>query len=599
MIKQLETLTKEEEKVLKAIIKGYPLNTKSVLMLAKEIKTAPEWEGILDKYKQKLQIEEEFEKKIKKEMQYYSSPNETWTHKGHKSLSENIRKHDIHLNHSNPTKYLNDEEYKQYESAYKNEISMRQQSLENSRISLGTSSQFDIFNKFKENKDEITETLTEYMDQYFYPGNVIRYLSLLDKRFCDFHETCDYDRFKEGDDYTCGSIHNNIFLYSFLDIVDVKCLYICFHNGKNYISPLNDKAFHKFIQKKENLPYDDMMQTNDVLKKQHHEIIRTSLSHVLKRFEKIYSTTNRLEIPCQLYDIVIKHNMFHFDEEIDSTFEVELTGINNKHFVSSIINNANHSISIIKSNKKKYFNPSYGSGINETFRLYDYVPLFNQNYYIKKDSFANVNHEMHKVDANEYGNVGELFNSRFMFGLNKSIYAYTGDNLHFFSNRHQLRKNKIYKTISGGSNSVLYIPYNSKGFCWYSSIISSLFYADEMDVIMLKKSMRYVKKAIDTIKIFQSKLRSVNSQTLIKYSKYNKEKQELLNSMIFINIFVYTSYAVIMKNKISEVPFKEAWIECLNSILISGDILKEWNNKLLQITATTWKHRTINKKKIQ
>jgi hypothetical protein len=139
--------------------------------------------------------------------------------------------------------------------------------------------------------------------------------------------------------------------------------------------------------------------------------------------------------------------MFNYDIEIDSLFEVKLTGINNKNFIASIINN-NHSISVIKLNDKKYFNPSFETVISEKYRIYDYTPLFNNYYYLKKDYFANTEHELNKIDIKTYeDNIRELYNSRFMYGLNKSIYAYTGDNLHLFSNRHQLRKQKKYKSI--------------------------------------------------------------------------------------------------------------------------------------------------------
>ena len=71
-----------------------------------------------------------------------------------------------------------------------------------------------------------------------------------------------------------------------------------------------------------------------------------------------------------------------------------------------------------------YFNPSFETGINEKYRIYDYTPLFNNNYYLKKDYFTNTNHELNKIEIKTYkNNVKELYNSLFMYGLNKSIYA--------------------------------------------------------------------------------------------------------------------------------------------------------------------------------
>jgi hypothetical protein len=135
--------------------------------------------------------------------------------------------------------------------------------------------------------EDIIEKIILYMDKYFYPGNIIRYLSMLDNIFCDFNETYDYGRFKKDDDYKCGTIHNNIFLYIFLQILDIKCLYLCFHNGKHYISPLNDKGFLSFIQTKSNLPYNNMLD-NPNISKIYYENIQLSLNKILKKFEKVF-----------------------------------------------------------------------------------------------------------------------------------------------------------------------------------------------------------------------------------------------------------------------------------------------------------------------
>jgi len=486
-------------------------------------------------------------------------------------------------NKASSVKYIDDNKYRSLDEKYKKNISLRSKSLiDSSRNTSITKINYD---------EDIIEKIILYIDKYFYPGNIIRYLSMLDNRFCDFNETCDYGRFKKDDDYKCGTIHNNIFLYNFLQILDIKCLYLCFHNGKHYISPLNDKGFLSFIQTKSNLPYDNML-NNPNISKIYYENIQLSLNKILKKFENVFfnQETNKLEIPCQLYDLVIKHNMFNYDIEIDSMFEVKLIGINNKNFIASIINNNNHSISVIKLNDKKYFNPSFETGISEKYRIYDYTPLFNNYYYLKKDYFANTEHELNKIDIKTYeDNIKELYNSRFMYGLNKSIYAYTGDNLHLFSNRHQLRKQKKYKIMNGGSNNInLYIPPNKKGFCWYLSIISSIFYADEICTIMLNKSIRYINKSINLLIKYGDELHSIRNETLLNYKKFNKDKTNIINMMIYLNIFVYTSYSTIVKNKFNDITSKKNWKLCLNYLFENEKIINLWNNYLLKFTAIEW-----------
>ena len=603
MEKRLEDLSDNELKAIKAIINGYPM-TSEMMKIKKDLNN--ESGSIYKNVYILLKIENDKKKALEKfkkeEMKRYRSFDERKINILHKSLSlkrkiPNLQK----LNKSmksiknNPTKptsinYINDDKYKLYDDNYKKVISARSKSL---TVSKSISSAINL------EEEDIIDNLKSYMDKYFYPGNIIRYLSMLDKRFCDFNETCDYGRFKKEDDYKCGSIHNNIFLYNFLQIIDVKCLYICFHNGKHYISPLNDKVFLSFIQTKSNLPYDNMLDNPEINKK-YYDTILSSLNKTFEKFKKIFynSETHKLEIPCQLYDLVIKHNMFNYDIEINAMLEVKLLGINNKNFISSIINNNSHSISVIKLNDKKYFNPAYENGITEKYRMYEYTPLFNQNYYLKKDSFSNTEHELNKINIKDIEKiedikgVRELYNSRFMYSLNKSIYAYTGDNLHLFSNRHPLRKLKKYKVVNGGSslknNISLYIPSNRNGFCWYLSIISSIFYADEISTIMLNKSIRYIKRSIDLLIKYAAELETVRNETLINYNRFNKDKTNIINMLIYINIFVYTSYALIVKNKFHEITDKKNWILCLNSLFENEKIINYWNNYLLKFTLIEW-----------
>jgi hypothetical protein len=597
MVKKLEDLNKEELIAIKTIVNNYPLTSKLMI----DIKKNPDYKDVIDILRVKIKKEKEFNNMIKKEMEDYKSPDEKYINnhlnkslsynKNNTKITKSTKKLSNNINYSiyndSPVKYLNDDEYKEYDEKYKQNISRRSKSLEKSinTISINTNN--------LHNEEDIIDNLILFMDKYFYPGNIIKYLSMLDKRFCDFNELCDYGRFKIEDDYKCGTIHNNIFLYNFLNILDIKCLYICFHNGKHYISPLNDKRFLNFIQTKNNLPYDNMLEETENYNK-YADTIQSSLNRILSKFKKVYynDSSNKLEIPCELYDIVIKHNMFNYDFEINTDFEVKLLGINNKKFVSSIINNSNHSISIIKINDKKYFNPSYETGIKETYRMYEYVPLFNENYHLEKDHFANINHEMIKInskDIDDYDN-RELYNSRFMYNLNKSIYAYTGDNLHIFSNRHKLRKQKIYKIIEGGTNNIsLYIPPNKHGFCWYSSIISSIFYADEISIIMLNKSIRYIKKSIDLLIQYNNDYNNIRKKTIINYNIYEKDKENIINLMIYINTFIYTSYASIIKNKINEITDIKNWLLCLKYIFDNENVINIWNDILLTITNIEWK----------
>jgi hypothetical protein len=581
-MKKIENLTKEELIAIKSIINNYPVTSKLMM----DIKKNAEYKEVIELVKEKMQKEREFRKQIDEEMEDYISPRSYYLNK-QKSLSN--EKHNTNRNHQSlryikksNTKsksiYINSAEYTEYERKYKQFISSRGKSISASR-SLSRQ-----INNLEE--EYIVKMLIIYMNKYFYPGNMIRYLSLLDKRFCDLNVGKVYTRYNDSDKYSCETVHNNIFLYNFLKIVDVKCLYICFHNGKHYISPLNDKSFFNFMNKQENLPYIENWDTE--IETKFNENIKAALERILFKFKHVYEQNKKLEIPCQLYDLVIKHNMFHFDFEIDSKYEVNLIGMNNKHFVSSIINNDAHSISILKLNNKIYFSPSVSSGIiKESYRVYKYVPLFNQYYYFKNDAFSNIYHELINIDVKDFKDSKQLYNSRFMFGLNKSVYAYTADNLHLFSNRHKSRKLKRY---AGGGNKIdMVLPANKNGFCWYSSIIASIFYADEISIIMLNKSIRYIKKSLDILQKYNSSINIMKNFTILDYKNYQDDKEVILNIMIYINIFVYTSYACIIKKQFNEINDKTNWIFCLDYVIRNENLLSFWNKFLINLMHITCK----------
>ena len=587
-MKKLDDLTKEELIAIKNIVNNYPLTSKIML----DVKKNPEYTQVIEIVKAQMKKQREFNEMIDKEMQTYKSPVLKLSKK-HKSLSykhQTYRKSRknrsaMHLSkkklNKSPSRYIDSQEYKEYEEKYKQYISPRSKSLTTSS-NASTTDTFD--------EEYAIHNLISYMHKYFYPGNMIRYLSMLDKRFCDLNEGTVYTRFIQEDNYSCESIHNNIFLYNFLHIIDIKCLYICYHKGKHYISPLNDRLFLKFIQKRENLPHENMLDKSADMKMKFSEHIRRSLDKMFVKFRHAYDSDSKIiDIPCQLYDLVIKHNMFHYDFEVDPKFEVKLSGINNKHFVSSIINNKEHSISIVKLKNKTYFSPSLSSGIiSETYRVYNYVPLFNKHYDFQNDAFSNLYHKLMEVDVNQH-DVRDLYSSRFMFGLNKSIYAYTADNLHFFSNRHQLRKQKRYVAYTGGNGINLVIPPNKNSFCWYLSIISSLFYADEIGIVILNKSVRYIKRYIDILQKYNVNLSIMKTFTSLNYAKYANDKEHIINIMVYINAFVYTSYACLMKQQLQQITDKKNWLFCLNYIFENEKLIRGWNDTLLALTRITSK----------
>jgi hypothetical protein len=105
---------------------------------------------------------------------------------------------------------------------------------------------------------------------------------------------------------------------------------------------------------------------------------------------------------------------------------------------------------------------------------------------------------------------------------------------------------------------------------------------------MLNKSIRYINSSIDLLINYAAELETVRNETLLNYNKFNKDKTNIINMLIYINIFVYTSYALIVKNKLHEITDKKNWILCLNSLFENEKIINYWNNYLLKFTSIEW-----------
>ena len=578
--KTLKNLTKEEVKIIIEIIKKYPSTN---FLKTKQILQNPAYKDAIEEMRLYLSKKEKIDKIVKNEMEDYNSPLSNFVfNKKYKSLplsqkNNKIKFNSLDLKKNNlvysPNIYLNDSEYNHYNELYKKYISPRSKSISDKSIDEEDILIFE------------TQNILNILDKYFYSGDIIKILSILDNRFIDYVEQYDKDRLLL-ENYRCGSIHFNIFLYNFLNLIDVKCLYICFHNGKNYLSPLNNKKFLNFIQLKENLAYDNML-NDDIIKTKYYNAIKEALDNVYQKFQKVFST--KLEIPCSIYDIVIKHNVFNFDIEFDDLIEVKLLELTNNDYKTSIISNNSHVLSILKCNNKILFNPAFKTKtINKNYRIYDYIPLKNKFYDLDKDSFTGIYHSLKNIEITDDIDTKFLYNSQFFNGNTSSIYAFTGDNLHFFSNRHNLLKNKAY--IGGKINidcPPLYIQDNDRGFCWYLSIISSLFYSDDISIILLNKSIRYIYKNIDKIIEYNSLINELKLQKRIDYSKYNIDLKIIINFIIYINIFLYTSYATIIKKKTNNITNKKKWNISLSFLLNNEKIIKNLLNLLLNYTNIT------------
>ena len=406
---------------------------------------------------------------------------------------------------------------------------------------------FNILQKKTEIIRKFDLSFTTFNKKLIYPATLINIMSRISnlkifniakkKNYADLYESY-------------GSITRINYLLTILDTIGMKVLYIINNDNKLYYSPLNYRKIRNVIRKDEKYIYKNFLDNQ----------------------KKIIDASE--------YDIIFMSAGYH-DFLNGNKNLVELTNFDTKkHYRSSILNNnfnysinktGRHDISISKCNNYNIVNTTW-----KPFNIYNidnFIPGTNKYYYINKNNLIEINSKDIIEKKLEYYTSGYIPYMDIKDSFN---------NIHLFSNRRTL-KTKVYKNMTAGnSRSIDYInmipeislcyniffPSNEYGFCWFSSIINALFYADDISSIFLNKSIRNMDKTLNYIENLYNEDYNSFDETDIKTLKI------FFGHLINLFTFIYCSFNILSKNQLNDkITNKRKWLEIYNKIIDKYDII--------------------------
>jgi len=275
-----------------------------------------------------------------------------------------------------------------------------------------------------------------------------------------------------------------------------------------------------------------------------------------------FKTAKIYKIDASKYDFVFISSSFINFNNSENKLQVSLSNINLiNDYKASILRNIKHMISINKCNQYNILNTTW-----KPFNIYNITDFENYDYYIDKNDI------LYYTDSPDpTKNLEEYYylNHRRIFYFENSLFT-----INLYSNKKTLRT-KIYKQIKGGTHteikenipeislcSNIFFPNNLYGFCWFSSIINSLFYTDDISAIILNKSIRNMDNTLNFFKDFYSGEKYKHLDF-----KNQKELKKILKHLIYLMSFIYCSYSILSKNHLDDrITNKKKWYEIYQQI---------------------------------
>ena len=383
--------------------------------------------------------------------------------------------------------------------------------------------------------------------QLLFPTTLLDFMSLVNNLKLSAIDSKNYKAYQ-----------NEILAYflTIIDTINIKVLYLISEGEHYYLSPLNLKSFRTKIRKQ---------QTNIDDRDYVPKYIDRLNKQLTKQF--IYQKTNDLyKIDASLYDFVFisssfkKFNIFYYFYK----YKVILNNIDLKqHYKASILRNTNHAISINKCNQYNILNTTW-----KPFNIYNFTGLKDYN------GISIENNKIYYFDENERIDPEKKYDYYYLKHAVEPSFNTSTFTIHLYSNRASL-KTKIYKQLEGGTKheiiqripevsvcSDVFFPNNLYDFCWFSSIINSLFYTDDISAIFLNKSIRNMDKTLK----FLNDIHVDEQYKTINFKDQN-ELKKILKHIIYIMSFIYCSYSILSKNQLDErITNKKKWYEIYQTI---------------------------------
>jgi hypothetical protein len=189
----------------------------------------------------------------------------------------------------------------------------------------------------------------------------------------------------------------------------------------------------------------------------------------------------------------------------------------------------NHKISIFTCNNKLFLNSTwYDTIINKVQIVEDYFEIGKNNYYkIEDENF------LKKIDRpNE-----NYYTTSFDYVYDKIHNVYEGGNMHIYTTNKEQKVKIIADNIKKFCSSP-YLPVNTQGFCWLSSLISSIIYTDKINVIVLSKILSKIKKDVKYIIDFDD----INFEKKFNLEFFHRKYMRFVTFCYIINFFISNFY---------------------------------------------------------
>jgi hypothetical protein len=405
-----------------------------------------------------------------------------------------------------------------------------------------------------------------------------------------------------------GTPYPNFFILMFLNYCELNVLYIEVDKiGMLYLSPLNSEDFRKNKNKS---------------------------GHISEAYNELFNEYDRqLEIVINPshYDLIVKHGSDNkhilpkngSSQNNDVKIKIKMHGRSKCYYTSSILynGNKNHAVSVFKCNGQLYLNTTWGRDSDiENGNSAKFKTIKNNDFIIGERAYFKINEHnaFQKISEKELKS-----ESYYTSGFEESIRhdKFEVCNLHFFTTT-KLTK-YISKRISSNNTeqsyyikealnpdtkncSIAYMPFNDFGFCWFSSMLTSFLYSDEISILILKSILKNIKIGIENTLLENEFLEMSSSEFVDTHLGQTGDQAEHFAAIddfmeVYIKFVFFIYISNLHKDKFMNsgtliyAKMTKKWMKNLFFIQSNSEIIKACLQKTLS-HANTLKKTIINRK---
>jgi hypothetical protein len=384
-----------------------------------------------------------------------------------------------------------------------------------------------------------------------------------------------------------GTPYPNFFILTFLNYYELNILYIeVDRNGMQYLSPLNSEDFRKNKTK--------------------------SSEHVSEAYFSLFNENDGKSekvINPGKYDLIVKHSSDnqHIQptngrfQNNDMKIKVKMHGRSKCHYSSSILysNDKDHAVSVFKCNGQLYLNTTWGRDSDiENGKSAKFKRIKNNNFIIGEKNYFKINeyNTFQKISEKQLESVS-YYTSGFEESMRRDEFEVC--NLHFFITT-KLTK-YISKRLSYETNidqsyyieevinpdtkncAISYMPFNDFGFCWFSSMLTSFLYSDEISILILKSILKNIKVSIENALLENEILEMSSSEFVDTHLGKTGDQGEHFSSIDdFMEAYIKFVFFLYISNL-----HKDKFIN--SKTLIYAKMTKRWIKNLLFIQSNSTK----------